>query len=137
MNVNLYLCILAGISLVFYLMYPTDSTYGATAITSAMKGELTFEAVLTAIANTGAEVWGTLALVGIFAGAIATVFGASAVLPIVWNVMIFFIIPNLFILPTHLLMQGDTMAMLPIELKVTILFIMNLLLVMTAIEFWR
>lgn len=135
MNVNLYVMLLAGISLVFFLLYPADSTFGASAITSMMRGEMTLSDVLTAIANQGASTWGILIGVGIFAGAIATIFGASAVLPIVWNVMIFFVIPNLFILPTHILIEGT--AGMPTEISVTIIFIMNVLLLLTAIEFWR
>lgn len=137
MNVNLYICIIAGISLVFYLLYPADSTYASSALTTMMKGDLSVTDLLQVLGTYGLENAGWLLGTGIFVSVLATLFGASAVIPIVFNIGVFFIIPNLFILPTHLLLQGDSMGMLPVELKVTMMFIFNVMLLLTAIEFWR
>lgn len=137
MNVNLYICTLAGISIVFYLMYPNDATFGSSMLTSVMTSDMTAISLLNIAAAQVSTVWGTLIVVGIFAGAIATYFGASAVLGIVWNIMIFFIIPNMFLLPTHLLFSTDVLAGLPVELKLLIVFLMNTMLLMVAIEFWK
>lgn len=137
MNVNLYICIIAGISLVFYLLYPADSTYASSAMTTLMKGDLSAAEILNVLVTFGLDNAGVLLGSSIFVAVLATLFGASAVIPIVFNIGVFFIIPNLFILPTHLLLQGDSMGMLPVELKVTMMFIFNVMLLMTAIEFWR
>jgi len=132
MNVNLYILILAGISLAFYLMYPTDSTF----LFSMMKTDMSFTSLLNIIISNGLASAGLLLTAAAFASVLLTLFGAAAVLPILFNVGVFFIIPNLFLLPTHLLMSGDALGM-PVEIRIVIIFFMNVLLAMTAIEFWR
>lgn len=132
MNVNLYILILAGISLAFYLMYPADSTF----LFSVMKTDLSFTSLLDLVITNGLASAGALLTAAAFASVLLTLFGAAAVLPILFNVAVFFIIPNLFLLPTHMLMSGDALG-LPLELRIVIIFFMNVLLVMTAIEYWR
>jgi hypothetical protein len=102
-----------------------------------MTSDMTALNLLGIAAAQVSSVWGGLILVGIFAGAIATYFGASAVLSIVWNIMIFFVIPNAFLLPTHLLFQPGLVMELPMEIRLLIVFLMNTMLLLVAIEFWK
>jgi len=135
MNINLYISILVGISLVFYLLYPADSTYGSMAINTIMSHDLSASQILTYIATTFMAIWPILAGIGLLSGIMLTTFGASSIIPIVWNLMIFFVIPNLFLLPTHLILSGT--SGLPTEVGVVIIFLLNSLLLLTAIEFWK
>ena len=135
MNVNLYICILAGISIVFFLLNPGEATYGSAVLFDLMKGDLTTTQILEVLGSVALENAGVLLGTAIYMAVLLSIFGASAVLPIVFNVGVFFLIPNLFILPTHLLVSG--LSGLPSELTILMIFGMNVLLLMTAIEFWR
>lgn len=134
MNVNLYICILAGISIVFFLLNPGGANYSYVFV-DLMKGDLTTSQLLNVLATAGFNNAGLLLTTAVFSAVLLTIFGASSVLPIIFNVGLFFVIPNLFILPTHLLLSGA--SGLPSELAYLMVFMMNVLLLMTAIEFWR
>ena len=135
MNVNLYICILAGISLSFFLLNPGEATYGSSVLFDLMKGDLTAMQILALLGNVAFENAGFLLGTSIFAAVLLTIFGSSSVLPILFNIGVFFLIPNLFILPTHLLISGT--SGLPMEISILMIFLMNVMLLMTAIEFWR
>lgn len=135
MNVNLYICILAGISIVFFLLNPGEATYGSAVLFDLMTGDLTATQLLQLLGDVALGNAGYLLTTAIFTAVLLTIFGASAVLPILFNIGVFFLIPNLFFLPTHYLITG--LAGLPSELSILMIFGMNVLLLMTAIEFWR
>lgn len=136
MNATMYICILAGISLVFWLMYPADSTYGSSAIMSLMKGDLTLSSIINLVASSEFFSLSNPILIGSLAVALLfTMFGASSIFPIMFKLAVFFVIPNLFLLPTHLLFTGDALG-LPLEIRVPIIFVMNVMLLLAAIEYW-
>lgn len=139
MNVSLYICLLAGIGLSFYLV-----TYGSALSSSAcfssmslttqiLSGTFTFGSFLSMIMANIGFVAGVL-LIGMF-GILALGYGAMALVSIIWNILLFFVIPNLFVLPTFGLLSG--MCGLPDIVSYLIIFGMNLILLLTAIEFLR
>lgn len=139
MNVSLYISILAGISLAFYLIsYGTalssDSCFNSLSLTtSILTGTFTFGSFLTLIMGNLGYIAG-IVLIGMF-GILALGYGAMGLVSIIWNLLLFFVIPNLFVLPTFGLLSG--FCGLPDIVSYIIVFIMNFLLLLTAIEFLR
>ena len=131
MNINLYVWILAGIGIAGYLLYPTQATF----LSVLASGELEIDAMLQLIVEALTSTSGAIIGAGVVAiiGIIGTQLGSSTILPILWRVSVFFLIPNLFLLPTNLIIASG----LPVLLQGFILAFFNILLILVAVEYWR
>lgn len=148
MDLDLYIWLLAGVSLIGYLLYPAQSTWAASALTGTCvngicTNSFSMDAIINNIvgyvSNNAAIILG---LGSLFAGAfVASIltgvslssFGLIALFQILWRISVFFLIPNLFFLPNNLIGSSD----LPNEVKIVIFFIFNVLLLTIAVRYWE